>query len=803
MAAKPAAADAPARGEKARAWLPAALWVMLGLLPTLLVTLGRNLNPDEHQFIAAGALLAREGLLPYRDFAYFHVPNLAFIYAALFSVADHLLLSARLFSLGCATLLLQTMLLFSRRRWMVERAPAPAWSEAEAVLLFGLSPLFVYTSGSAWNHDLPVLLSVWATLALVYGMRRTSNWRWLLVAGLLAGFAAGTRSSFVFLLVPLAAAAAVGPGEAGGARGGAKRALLRLLAFGAGVAIGLLPVVYTVAQAPAAFIFGNVEYVRLNTAFRVTEGYATAMTLPGKMARLAGVMVLPGNLLVLVAYLAFGLPRAGHWRSWPTHLRPVVLVMLPFLLAGALVPTPAWPQYFYVLMPFLWLAALDGLAARPPRWLGTRTSRRALVVVLLVLLALWGITNRRDLRDTFKGRWIPIVYHRAGVEIADLLGAQSRILTLAPTLPLEGGLLIYPELTTGPFALRAASMASSEQRIANDLVPVDALEGWLVGRPPRALLLSVDRNDFADEQALFDYVAAPGFVPLPLRDKSTLWANSLATWDDNIRLAALTRTPSDSLMPGQTLSLLNYLQAQQPTATNLSRIVRLRSADGTPAGSVATQISGWPWGQPTTKWEAGALWYDGAQITLPADAAPGLYRLEVELYDADADQSLPLTLGMGRYANGSAYGEYVSVGEWPGAPETPLRPTTEIGGFAHLLGYTLDAQSADALALRLFWQGDGPADGDYTVFAQMLDGAGVPIAQHDKLPLDGFYPTSAWSPGLAFADDFVLPLPSPLPPGPYTLLVGMYDPVSGARQPITQAGRPAGDTVTIPVNLER
>ncbi len=345
-------------------------------------------------------------------------------------------------------------------------------------------------------------------------------------------------------------------------------------------------------------------------------------------------------------------------------------------------------------------------------------------------------------------------------------------------------------------------MSSPEQQVRKrPCRPSTHLTGGWQGRPARAVLLSVDRNDIADEQALFDFVTAPGFVPLPMRDSSTLWANPLATWDDNIRLAAQTREPAAGLMPGETFSLLNYLQAQRPTARNLSRIVRLRAADGTPAGTEVAQTSGWPWGQPTTKWEPGALWYDGAQVTVPADAAPGLYRVETELFDPDAGQAFPIELGTGRYAAGSAYGEYLAVGNWPGAPATPLQPETVIGGFATLQGYTLEQQN-DSLGLRLNWQGEAPASGDYTVFTQLLDGSGAPLAQHDKPPLDGFYPTSAWAPDLAFADDFVLPLPTPLPPGPYTLLVGMYDPATGVRQPVTRAGSPAGDAVTIPITLD-
>ena len=765
------------------------LWVALAVLPALLVNLGRNLNPDEHQFVVAGVLLLREGLLPYRDYAYFHVPNLALVYAGLFALFDSLLLSARAFSLAGGALLLATMVIFVRRRARQTQMAAPAWAAAAAALLFGLSPLFVYTTGRAWNHDLPVLLGIWATLAIVYGMQRRLAWGWLLLAGLMAGFAAGTRSSFVFLLLPMAAAVAAGdragnPGapamqRAPWVQGGFKGALLRLVAFGAGATIGLLPVAYMAAQAPAAFLFGNIEYARMNTAYRVAEGVVSGMSFGGKLGRLGEQLLLPGNLLIVAAWLAFGLPRRAAWRNWSTELRPLILILLPFVLAGSFAPTPAWPQYFYVLMPFIWLAALDGFTAQPPAWWGGRTSTRALVAILLALLVLWGITNRRDLWDTVRLRFFPVIYHNAGMEIAGLLGPQSDVLTLAPTLPLEGKLQIYPELATGPFSLRAATMATREQQVDNNLPPVGALEGWLADRPPRASLLRVDRNDYADEKALADYVAEPGFVPLPLRDRSTLYVNPLATWDDNIRLAAVTVAP-DAPMPGETLELLNYLQALEPTAHNLSRIVRLRSADGTPAGSVAAQVSGWPWGQPTSTWQPGDVWYDGVQLELPADAAPGLYRLELELYDADGEALLPLALGTGRYGTATTWGDYLVVGEWPGAPATPLRRATRIGDFARLNGYTLDDSGSDALGLRLFWRGERPAAADYTVFVQLLDGSGTPVAQHDKPPLDGFYPTRAWKPELAFADDFVLPLPSPLPPGPYTLLVGMYDPATGA-----------------------
>src|SRR3954470_9477005 len=49
--------------------------------------MSKPLDHDEHQFIASGALLARRGLLPYRDYPYFHMPYLAGAYALLFRLS--------------------------------------------------------------------------------------------------------------------------------------------------------------------------------------------------------------------------------------------------------------------------------------------------------------------------------------------------------------------------------------------------------------------------------------------------------------------------------------------------------------------------------------------------------------------------------------------------------------------------------------------------------------------------------------------------------------------------------------------
>src|SRR3989304_432228 len=55
----------------------------------------RGYNRDENQFVASGELLAEQTLLPYRDYPYFHMPNLIFVYTLVDKVTDYSLLGAR------------------------------------------------------------------------------------------------------------------------------------------------------------------------------------------------------------------------------------------------------------------------------------------------------------------------------------------------------------------------------------------------------------------------------------------------------------------------------------------------------------------------------------------------------------------------------------------------------------------------------------------------------------------------------------------------------------------------------------
>jgi uncharacterized membrane protein len=120
---------------------------------------------------------------------------------------------------------------------------------------------------------------------------------------------------------------------------------------------------------------------------------------------------------------------------------------------------------------------------------------------------------------------------------------------------------------------------------------------------------------------------------------------------------------------------------------------------------------------------------------------------------------------------------------------TPQRPLhADFAGQIHLLGYDLDPETArtkKAVPTTLYWQSWQRMDVSYTVFAQLLDPDGKVRAQVDAVPHDGSYPTTWWLPGEVVADTLLLELPAGAPRDvPYRLIVGLYDPASGARLPV-------------------
>ncbi|MBE9471890.1 MAG: hypothetical protein IMY75_07275, partial [Chloroflexi bacterium] len=92
-------------------------------------------------------------------------------------------------------------------------------------------------------------------------------------------------------------------------------------------------------------------------------------------------------------------------------------------------------------------------------------------------------------------------------------------------------------------------------------------------------------------------------------------------------------------------------------------------------------------------------------------------------------------------------------------------------------------QPGQMLRFILYWACDAPPGQPLSVFVHLVGEERQPLAQGDGPPLSGDYPTDLWAAGEVIADERAVPLPADLPPGRYTLLVGLYNLQTGERLP--------------------
>ncbi|MFZ4815399.1 MAG: hypothetical protein ACOYL5_12755, partial [Phototrophicaceae bacterium] len=139
----------------------------------------------------------------------------------------------------------------------------------------------------------------------------------------------------------------------------------------------------------------------------------------------------------------------------------------------------------------------------------------------------------------------------------------------------------------------------------------------------------------------------------------------------------------------------------------------------------------------------------------------------------------------------------------PPTIHAPIEADVTFGGFARLLGHDIGLttfQIGEQRVLKLFWQAIQPADADYMIYIHLRDAQdNVQMTWDSPVALtedrQTYYTTLVWEPSEYILDERFLRLTNlDAPPGEgYTLVVGMYNLVTGERLPVTVNGTPAGD----------
>jgi hypothetical protein len=111
-------------------------------------------------------------------------------------------------------------------------------------------------------------------------------------------------------------------------------------------------------------------------------------------------------------------------------------------------------------------------------------------------------------------------------------------------------------------------------------------------------------------------------------------------------------------------------------------------------------------------------------------------------------------------------------------PEYQARAESLAGRVA-LIGYDLEPhyqRPGAILPITLHWQPHSLLSLRYKVFVHLVSAEGQVWAQADDFPGCGTSHANSWPPGQVALDRHLLKLPPDMPPGDYTLLVGMYEP---------------------------
>jgi hypothetical protein len=203
-------------------------------------------------------------------------------------------------------------------------------------------------------------------------------------------------------------------------------------------------------------------------------------------------------------------------------------------------------------------------------------------------------------------------------------------------------------------------------------------------------------------------------------------------------------------------------------------------------------------GMPTNVWQASQKVKDRRELEVLPGTPPGLYYIEVILYDPYKDQVL-----------GPRDGGGLLLGpiEIP-RREPPALTSLDIehpqgailGDKVRLLGYNIESgfQPGDGIHLTLFWQCLEEIEWDYTVFTHLIDEQGIIWGQKDNPPVDGFYPTSRWEVGEIVRDQYDLIIPDDAAPGEYWFEVGMYLADTGQRLSVLDSeGQQRGDSILL------
>jgi hypothetical protein len=255
-------------------------------------------------------------------------------------------------------------------------------------------------------------------------------------------------------------------------------------------------------------------------------------------------------------------------------------------------------------------------------------------------------------------------------------------------------------------------------------------------------------------------------------------APAAIAYPDGLRLAGLKQLKSE-MAADQTLPLDLYWTVQHTPGRDYQTTIYLVGADGRAWSAVS---SGRPRHfrppLPTTAWQPGQFAVDAHLLTPLPGTPPGVYDLQLTLFDRHTLQPLRPEPGSAVAPAGSVLIGQVTLTRpqrSPDVAELSLQYVAEgatgaTGEDVRLVGYNLDrleAAPGDPFLLTLFWQARTAPAVDLTAVLELHDADGRKAFSLALDPVRPDFPTRAWQAGDLWRGQHSLRLPASLASGVY------------------------------------
>jgi hypothetical protein len=479
-------------------------------------------------------------------------------------------------------------------------------------------------------------------------------------------------------------------------------------------------------------------------------------------------------------------------------------------------------KYHYVapLLPGIMISAILGVA-----WLSRQVARLTKLPPRTIVLALTGIVLATSLYYHHYHGYTPLArafesyqvtpHHRVGEAIARSIPAEAAVSAQPNLNPHVSGrktLYRFPYIGDAEYIfLDVSSLANKSDQyglirrllIGEEFGLVRAEDGYLLFRrgAPRAPL-----PETFGQYAVVPKAADGTLLRQPQYRTDIMFGDALRLVGFDIRDGRHTE------MPQTPLRFFFYWQVLKPLDQDYRFALYLLDENRQVVGTIDLgELPGVQSWYPPTRWQPGETikmeisdmpWWTGQfakyGVALGVLSGDDPWAREARLLPQIGGGDLMIPL-----ADEKTLAELMNFRTDPGgmpersasrpASEPPRGTTTQNAVWsngAELLGYRLGGQAVkpgETLDLNLYWRSPQPLDKDYKVFVHVIKDGQV-IAQHDAEPELGGFPTTRWPAGQVIPDRHPIQIPPEAPPGRYAVMVGLYDPVTGARAQLAQGG---------------